>query len=181
MKQLNSFTKNIVSRVHKSYMLNLRMLTTWGTAVGGLMMPLDQWLKTGNFDITSDQRMLILAGVAATLFFETKRPLVRLLKEIKEEGLSEIFDEALSKGSKLKEVFIGFMNSVNVSLGSFLDIMAYAFIIPIIGDIQYMATNASDSKEVAVMIAQRLLASGVVVVGSLTLTNAMKKIIDRLK
>ena len=91
MKQLNLFTKQIVNRVLKSYGLNLRMLLTWGTSVGGMVLPLDQYLKTGDFDLSEGQRMLVLAGIAFTLFFETKRPLEKLLKLIKDEGLMDVY------------------------------------------------------------------------------------------
>lgn len=180
MKQLNSFTKNIVSRVHKSYGLNLRMLATWGASVAGLMMPLDQWLKTGGFNLTDDQRMLILVGVAATLFFETKRPLIKLTETIKQEGLSNIFKMSLKKGSELKDSFAEFMNSINVSVGSFMDIVAYSFLIPIIADIQYMITGTDDPKQLAITIAERLVSSGVVVIGNQILTNVLRKIITRI-
>ncbi len=181
MKQLNSFTKQIVNRVLKSYGLNLRMLLTWGTSVGGMVLPLDRYLRTGNFDLTDNQRMLVLAGIAFTLFFETKSPLSKLLKLIKEEGLSDVYEVGLNKGKQLKESFLNFMSSVNVSTGSFMDTVAYSFLIPIITDIQEAAMNGGDPKETAIMIAQRLSASGVVIIGSQVLSRTIKKIIDRIK
>lgn len=181
MKELNAFTKNIVNRVHKAYGLNLRMFATWGTAVAGLMVPLDQWIRSGNFELSDDQRMLILAGIASILFFETKRPFMKLMKTIKDEGLKEVLEIGLSKGSELKDAFVGFMNSVKISVGSFMDIVSYAFLIPIISDIQSIANNSVDPKQAALMIAERLAASGVVIIGSQVLTRALKKIIDRIK
>ena len=181
MKQLNSFTKQIVNRVLKSYGLNLRMLLTWGTSVGGMVLPLDRYLRTGNFDLTDNQRMLVLAGIAFTLFFETKSPLSKLLKLIKEEGLSDVYEVGLNKGKQLKESFLNFMSSVNVSTGSFMDTVAYSFLIPIITDIQEAAMSGGDPKETAIMIAQRLSASGVVIIGSQVLSSTIKKIIDRIK
>jgi len=180
MKQLNSFTKQIVSRVLKSYGLNIRMLLTWGTSVGGMVLPLDQYLRSGNFDLSETQRMLVLAGIAFTLFFETKRPLVRILKLIEEQGLSEVYNIGVNKGKQLKESFLDFMNSVNVSTGSFMDTVAYSFLIPIIADIQSAAMSGGDPKETAIMIAQRLAASGVVIIGSQVLSRTLKKIIDRI-
>jgi len=181
MKQLNSFTKQIVNRVLKSYGLNLRMLLTWGTSIGGMVLPLDRYLRTGNFDLTDNQRMLVLAGIAFTLFFETKSPLSKLLKLIKEEGLSDVYKVGLNKGKQLKESFLNFMSSVNVSTGSFMDTVAYSFLIPIITDIQEAAMSGGDPKETAIMIAQRLSASGVVIIGSQVLSRTIKKIIDRIK
>jgi hypothetical protein len=55
MKTLYSFTENIVNRVKTIYGINLKMLLTWGTSVGGLMMPLDNFIKSGNFDLNEQQ------------------------------------------------------------------------------------------------------------------------------
>jgi len=180
MKQLNLFTKQIVNRVLKSYGLNLRMLLTWGTSVGGMVLPLDQYLRTGDFDLSENQRMLVLAGIAFTLFFETKRPLEKLLKLIKDEGLMDVYENGVAKGKELKESFLNFMASVNVSTGSFMDTVAYSFLIPIITDIQILAMSSGDPKETAIMIAERLVASGVVIIGSQALSRTIKKIIDRI-
>lgn len=181
MNQLNSFTKQIVNRVLKSYGLNLRMLMTWGTSVGGMVMPLDQYLKSGNFNLSEEQRMLVLAGIAFTLFFETKKPLSKLLSLIEEEGLIDIYKEGVSKGKELKESFLNFMSSVNVSTVSFMDTIAYSFLIPIILDIHSIALQSSDPKESAIMIAERLAASGVILFSGQVLYRVIKKIIDKFR
>lgn len=181
MKELNSFTKAIVNRTLKSYGINLRMLLTWGTSVGGMVLPLDQYLKTGNFNLTEEQRMLVLAGIAFTLFFETKKPLTKLINTIKDEGLEDVYNDGLRKGKELKSSFLDFMSSINVSIGSFMETIAYSFLIPIILDIQFVASNTSEPKEAAIMIAERLAASGVILIGTNILSKVLKKIIDKLR
>lgn len=181
MKQLNSFTKDMVNRVQKIYGFNLRMLATWGTAVGGLVLPLDQWIMSGNFDITEDQKMLVLASIAVTIFFEGKKPTLKIINTIREEGLEEVFEKGLRKGIELRNAFVGFMGSLNVTISSFLEVMSYTFLIPIITDIQSLALESSDPTETALIIAQRLVASGVTVIGSQVLSRAIKKIIDRFR
>jgi len=181
MKQLNTFTKQIVNRAFKSYGINLRMLLTWGTAVGGMVIPLDQFLRNQNFDLTEDQRMLVLAGLAFSLFFETKRPSMKLFSVIKEEGLEEIFKVGLRKGSQLKEAFLNFMSSVGTGSSSFIDTIAYSFMIPIITDIQSVIMETQDIDEAAILIAERLIASGVVLMSSQALTETVKKVLEKLK
>jgi hypothetical protein len=181
MKQLNTFTKQIVNRAFKSYGINLRMLLTWGTAVGGMVIPLDQFLRNQNFDLTEDQRMLVLAGLAFSLFFETKRPSMKLFSVIKEEGLEEIFKVGLRKGSQLKEAFLNFMSSVGTGSSSFIDTIAYSFMIPIITDIQSVIMETQDIDEAAILIAERLIASGVVLMSSQALTETVKRILEKLK
>ena len=82
MKELYSFTENIVNRVKSIYGLNLKMLLTWGTSVGGLMIPLDEFIKTGDFNLNDEQTILILAAAASLLFFENKRGVAKLIEKI---------------------------------------------------------------------------------------------------
>ena len=181
MKKLHSFTNNIVNRVSKSYGLNLKMLMTWGTSVGGMVMPLDNYLRTGNFDLTDDQRYLVLAGIAFIMFYENKRGLTKILEKIKEEGLENAFKSGLEKATDLKDSFKSFLSSINVTVGSFLDTVAYSFLIPIILDIQSVASGSTDLKEASIMITERLIASGVVVVSGKVLASVIKKILERIK
>lgn len=181
VKEMYSFTKNLVNRVGKIYGLNLKMLLTWGTAVGGLVLPLDQFIKTGNFDLTDDQRYLVLAGIAFILFYENKKGLVKILETIKEEGLEDAFRMGLEKAKELKSAFKGFLSSLNVSVSSFMDTIAYAFLIPIILDIQNIAHGTSDPKDAGLLIAERLISSGIVVIGAQALSQTIRKIIEKIK
>jgi methyl-accepting chemotaxis protein len=181
MKELYSFTTNVVNKVAKKYELNLKMLMTWGTAVGGLLMPLDRYLMSGNFEMSDSERFLVLAGVASIIFFENKRIVSKIIKKIKDEVLEDIFDISLNKAVELKNTFFEFLNSLNLSISTFIDIMAYSFLLPILTDIHSVATNVTDVNEAAMMISKRLLASGVVAGGGTLLNSIIKKLIKRFK
>ena len=181
MKQLNAFTKQIVSRVAKSYGLNLKMLSTWGTSVGGMVLPLDQFLKTGDFNLTEEQRMLVLAGIAFSLFFESKKALSEILSIIKEEGLEYVFKSRLKKGKELKTAFIEFVESLSVGASLFVDTIAYSFLIPIISDIYSVALSSQNLEEAAILIAERLFSSGIILGSSQIIVNLVKSILERLK
>jgi hypothetical protein len=181
MKQLNAFTKQIVSRVAKSYGLNLKMLSTWGTSVGGMVLPLDQFLKTGDFNLTEEQRMLVLAGIAFSLFFESKKALSEILSIIKEEGLEYVFKSGLKKGKELKTAFIEFVESLSVGASLFVDTIAYSFLIPIISDIYSVALSSQNLEEAAILIAERLFSSGIILGSSQIIVNLVKSILERLK
>jgi hypothetical protein len=181
MKQLNAFTRQIVSRVAKSYGLNLRMLLTWGTSVGGMVLPLDEFLKTGDFNLTEEQRMLVLSGIAFSLFFESRRSITKLLSTIKDEGLEDVYKKGLKKGKELKTAFIDFVESLSVGTSLFVDTIAYSFLIPIINDIYSVTLNSQDLEEAAILIAERLLSSGIILGSSQILVKVVKSILERLK
>lgn len=181
MKELYSFTENIVNQAKSIYGLNLKMLLTWGTSVGGLMVPLDEFIKTGDFNLTEEQRILILAAVASILFFENKRGISKIIGKIKEEGVLPQFEQILSKGEELKSVFVGFLTSINVTIGSLMEVVAYSFLIPIIFDISSIAESSTNLRQSTLQIVERLLASGVIGLSGQSLTVAIRKILKKLR
>ena len=181
MKQLYSFTNNLVGRVFKKYGINAKMLLTWGTSVGGFLLPLDHFIKTGDFNIDEDQRNLILTGIAFIIFFENKRGIGTILKKIKEEGLEDTFKIILKKALDLKGAFVDFLSSANIKVGTLLDTISYSFLIPIITDIQSTISGSSNLKEASIIIAERLVASGVVLLSAEMLSKVIKKIITKFK
>jgi hypothetical protein len=181
MKELYSFTSNLVNKAKKTYGLNLKLLLTWGSSVGGLVMPLNNFIRTGRFELTDDQTTLILIGVACTYFYDNVKTLKTILTKIKEEGLEDTFKEVLIKSRNLRDSFFNFMKSANVTLGSTLELVTYSFLIPIITDIQSAITEGSDIQTTAMTIAKRLVASGVVLTGQIALTETIKKIIKKFQ
>ena len=181
MKTMYSFTKNLANRVSKVYGLNVKMLMTWGTSVGGLVMPLDKFIRDGNFELTDDQRYLVLAGIAFIMFYENKKGLVKILSKIKEEGLEDTFRLVLEKAKDLKSAFKGFLSSLKITVSTFMDTVAYSFLIPIIMDIQDIAYRTSNPTESAILIAERLIASGGALITAQVLSQVIKKIIEKIK
>jgi hypothetical protein len=62
-----------------------------------------------------------------------------------------------------------------------MDTVAYAFLIPIILDLQHIAEGSMSPKEAGLLIAERLISSGVVIIGVQSLSQVIRKIIERLK
>jgi hypothetical protein len=81
----------------------------------------------------------------------------------------------------LKDSFTTFLRSTRVITSQVLEIVSYAFLIPIIGDIQELASSSSDVRQTALIIAERLAASGVVLLSKEILFLMFKKLIKRLQ
>jgi hypothetical protein len=181
IKRLYNFTSSLVKTTAKVYGLNVKMLLTWGASVAGLVMPLDNYIRTGRFNLNEDQIVLILTGVAMMLFYNTRKTTNKIIEKIREEKLEGVFQVLLRKATELKVSFIDFMKAINVTIGNFLEVVSYSFLIPIITDIQKIAQKTSSISEAASMITQRIIASGVIVIGSAALTSIIKKLIKKFK
>ena len=179
MKEMYSYTSNLIDRAKSIYGLNLKLLLTWGASVGGFVLPLDNFIKTGRFDLNEAEQTLILVGIACSVFYDNSRALKLIYKKIKEQGLEDVFKEVLIKSKNLKNSFSKFLDSANVTISSSLDLVAYSFLIPIITDILNGAMNGGDINMMSKTIAKRLIASGVVIVSQSVLSDAIKKLIKK--
>ncbi len=179
MKEMYSYTKNLVEKSKKIYGFNLKLLLTWGASIGGFVLPLDNFIKTGRFELNDVDQTLILIGIACSVFYDNSRTLKLIYKKIKENGLEDVFKEVLVKSKNLKSSFSRFLSSVNVTVSSSLDLLAYSFLIPIITDILDASVNGGDIEIMSKTIAKRLIASGVVIVSQVFLSETIKKLIKK--
>ena len=179
MKEMYSYTKNLVDKSKKIYGLNLKLLLTWGASIGGFVLPLDNFIKTGRFELNDVEQTLILIGIACSIFYDNSRTLKLIYKKIKEHGLEDVFKEVLVKSKNLKSSFSRFLSSANVTVSSSLDLLAYSFLIQIITDILDASVNGGDIEIMSKTIAKRLIASGVVIVSQVFLSETIKKLIKK--
>jgi len=180
IKELYNITKNIVNDTLDKYNIDSRLLLTWGAAVGGLVAPLDNYIRTNNFQLSNNEISLILVGVASTIVFDNEKLFKDVLDKIKTEGLEKTFYKILSKGKKLKESFIGFMTSLGISVTNITALVRYSFLIPIISDIQSLIYSSNNPKEGVVIIVDRIFYSGVITVSEIILKRIITRIVKRL-
>jgi len=180
MKFMYSFTHKVVSISKKKYDLNVRFLLTMGTAIGGFLLPLDMFLKQGVFELNEDQIALILTGVAAINFYGNRKNISNIIDKIKEEGLSDYLQSVLEKSDKLKNSFVGFLESLSLTLSSVQETISYAFLLPLITDFMDIAHGTQNFWGASEIMTERILASGVVVVSGQILIEIINKILKRV-
>jgi hypothetical protein len=151
-----------------------------GTAIGGFMLPLEMYLREGSFDLNEEQTALILVGIAAVNFYGQKKNISTILSKIKENGLSEYFESVLEKSDKLKKSFVGFLESLSLTLSSVQETISYSFLLPLITDLMNVAYNTKDFWGASEIMTERILASGVVVVSGQILIEIINKILKRV-
>lgn len=181
LENLSKLSNEVYETSKKKFGIDLKLLVTWGAGVGGFIAPLDNFIKNGNFNISDSDGTLIIVAVISTLFLDNESKIKRIQNEIEKNGLSEIFDLTLNKAETLKESFINFLSSMNVSVNNVISLARYSFLIPIIDDLQNLAQGTSELKQAAIIISKRLLSSGLLTISSEILTKLIHKILLRFK
>jgi hypothetical protein len=114
--------------------------------------------------------------VISILYYDNKSTIKEILESIKEKGLSKEFMSAVAKGRELKQVFLDFVSSLNLTTHKISNIMSYTFIVPLLPMIYDMVQSGTVSPEDAGKIAQRLAGFGFLTVGG----NALKEFIEKI-
>lgn len=179
IESLNDFTKNILDKVGNMEKLNTKFLLTWGTAIGGLIRPLNEFIQSGNFELTPIETATILFGIAVVYFSQNEQSTKTIINKIKEDGLFDTFKIVLGKAEELRKSFFKFLESLNMTLGTTVEMIHYAFLIPIIGDIQAIASESTDVWSAAVAISKRIVAAKSVAISGTVLIEVIKKIISK--
>lgn len=175
------YTSKVLKEVNENYKLNFEFLITWGASIGGFISPISEFLQ-GRFPEISDLDLsLILTGIIAVNYIDNRKSVEKVLKLIKEEGLSDIFKVGLDKSIELKEVMFKFLESLNITLFKITKMMSYAFIIPILVMLYTMVINKQINESDAKEITLRILGSGLVNVGGIMIKDLISKLITRFK
>lgn len=176
LKTLNEFAKDIISKSSSTFLVNTKIFVTWGTSIAGFLYPIDNFIKTNYIDIPDSDRNLILIGVFLMLFFNTKESTKKIVEEIYKLGFKTEFKEILEKSKQLKTSFKSFLRGLNISTDQTMELIAYCFLIPIIGDINNIIMDSSDYENDVELIVKRIIGSGLVLIGY----NTGKKLFQKL-
>jgi hypothetical protein len=179
-RSMKKFTEKVLKETKETTGLDFEFLMSWGSTLGGLMMPVSQFIEGNHPELTSLDISLLITGAMVTYYTSNKKALSKILETIKEKGLVDVFDEVLSSTSNLKDTFLSFISSLNITMGKMANMLAYTFLIPLLPQLYEMAQTGYDQNTVN-QIVKRILSYGTIIGSSAIIRELIKKIIARFK
>lgn len=179
LRNLYDETKKLLEECAVTWGLNAKFLITWGASLGGMILPLKNYLEGKHPELTHEQVILLILGVACNYFYDNEVFIRKVITKIKKEGLLDVFKDVYSKAEELRRALGEFLKSIKITANTMYSILSYAFILPILGDI-YNLSQGEEIMESVKLIGQRIAASGVVLIMGAGLNNLLKKVIDRM-
>jgi hypothetical protein len=180
LKEIRAFTKELQRKSREQFGTNFKFLATWGAAIGGIMMPIQQYLDSGSFQINDTEKILILIGVGSIIFFESEDKIKKLIKLVEEKGLINVFSQVLQKGEMLRDVFLSFMDSLNITLQTLTNVLGYAFLIPVLPMLLDFAQSGYTEKELRELLLRFAYFTSISISG-IALKEVVSKIVKRFK
>ena len=179
-RSMKKFTEKVLKETKETTGLDFEFLMSWGSTLGGLMIPVSQFIEGKHPELTSLDISLLITGAMVTYYTSNKKALSKILETIKEKGLVDVFDEVLSSTSNLKDTFLSFISSLNITMGKMANMLAYTFLIPLLPQLYEMAQTGYDQNTVNQII-KRILSYGTIIGSSAIIRELIKKIIVRFR
>jgi hypothetical protein len=171
-----SYSKGLYDRASSQLNMNLKFLLTWGAGIGGVARPLEDFLNEKHPDIGAENVTLIVISVLSILFYQNQKRIKELSEKIKENGLLDVYEEVLQKGLDLKKSFKKMLFGLGNLTHTSLDIMSYAYMIPLVGLLYGIYSGADMSPEELKLLIRRLKYIGIFTVSGIVLKDLLQRI-----
>jgi len=155
-------------------------LGTWGSVIGGFIRPISKYMEGTYPNLTDQEITLITFGITLTFFSNNKEKLNKILQLIKEKGIITFFDRAILKAYDLKDAFIGFLDSLNLTMSKVSNMLAYCFLIPLVPLLKDLS-DLNLSKEQTDLIVTGVSHYTTIVLGSKIVETMVSSILNRFK
>ena len=180
ISELKNFFNDLVDGIKKQIGLDLSFLSTWGVTIAGFVKPINDFIQNKYEGISNQDLLLMSVGLVLTYYQSNKDRLKKVLKEIKERDLEKEFNSMLNVSERLKKVFVSFIESLAVPTLKFANILAYTFIIPLIGDLLNLVMGEPESIDPSEIV-KRIIGYFTLNVGGEVVKRLLLAIVKRFK
>lgn len=180
IKDMNSFTKNILSLTKKQIDLDFKTILPWGATIGGFISPIAKYIENKNPKLSNEDIAIISVGIILTYYNKNNKKLLKVLELIKEKKLIKEFDYALGIADIVKNKFLNFIESLNIKMSSISNIIAYSFLIPILPDL-YILSNENSQNVNTKIIVDKIINHGLVPVEYDLIEELINKLVKRFE
>ena len=97
-KSTLDYSKSLKKRVMRDFGVSFKFLITWGSAIGGIGKPLEDYLRGEHPDLTDTQITKIMVAALAMIYYNNKQQVQDIYEEIKEQGLLPVLKQTVAKG-----------------------------------------------------------------------------------
>lgn len=175
-----NLVKDIIQDVKSKHGIDFSFAATWGAVIGGFVGPISNYLHGTYTNLSESDISLISFGILLTFFSSNKEKLNKVLSIIKKEKLITFFDRGLMKAYDLKDAFFSFLESLNVTFAKTSNMLAYAFLIPLVPLIKQISEMDLSSDQLDLLI-KGLSHYSATIVSSTILHKIIKKMLKRFR
>lgn len=173
LMSLYSDSKKVLKDFDDAWDLNLKLLSTWGASLGGIMLPVKNWIEQKYPELSYEQVILVLMGSIISFFYDNEYFINAIVKKIMKEGLMNEFKQSTIVAQRLISSLNNLLSKMDFYGRDNVDYLSFAFFLPMLEDLKKEVTMENlDS------ITNKIYNSGVVLTNKLNIKFFLRKLIE---
>jgi hypothetical protein len=121
-----------------------------------------------------------LVVAAMSIVYYTGKDYARLKKDLESQGLNDELESAIKKTESVKDKFANMLNVLGLSIYTAKDILAYTFLLPILGMLINVVTNFGvDSVQFKTLI-EAIITSGLITTSGIAVRDILQNVAKRI-
>ena len=183
LKSITNFYNNLVNKiikdVKKQFGVSSRFALTYGAGIGALMKPVEEYLS-GQFPNLEPWQISSLVIAAISVVYFTGKDYMELKKDLENQGLTDELEVAIEKTESLKDKFADMLNILGLSIYTAKDILAYTFLLPVLGMIiNVVTTFGIDSIQFTTLV-NAILTSGLITTSGVVVRDVLQSVANKI-
>ena len=174
IEKFKEFFQKIIDDLKTSYNFHIKFGLTYGAGIGAIIQPITDYLNSRypNLD-TSQIEMLAVASIMI-VFFEGKE-IEKIEKKVTQDNLENELADGVGYAEVLSVKFKKVMNVLGMSVYRLSDIVAYAFLLPLLSEIYKFMDKGVEAMDFDLISKSIMISTGIMIGG-----NLIKRMVEKL-
>jgi hypothetical protein len=174
IEKFKEFFQKIIDDLKKSYNFHIKFGLTYGAGIGAIIQPITDYLNSRYPNLETSQIEMLAVASIMVVFFEGKE-IEKVEQKISEENLENELADGVGYAEVLSRKFKKVINVLGMSIYRMSDIVAYAFLLPLLTEIYKFMDKGIDAMDFDMISKSIMVSTGIMIGG-----NLIKRMVERL-
>lgn len=174
IEKFKEFFQKIIDDLKKSYNFHIKFGLTYGAGIGAIIQPITDYLNSRYPNLETSQIEMLAVASIMVVFFEGKE-IEKVEQKISEENLENELADGVGYTEVLSRKFKKVINVLGMSIYRMSDIVAYAFLLPLLTEIYKFMDKGIDAMDFDMISKSIMVSTGIMIGG-----NLIKRMVERL-
>ncbi len=174
IEKFKEFFQKIIDDLKKSYNFHIKFGLTYGAGIGAIIQPITDYLNSRYPNLETSQIEMLAVASIMIVFFEGKE-IEKVEQKISEENLENELADGVGYAEVLSRKFKKVINVLGMSIYRMSDIVAYAFLLPLLNEIYKFMDKGIDAMDFDMISKSIMVSTGIMIGG-----NLIKRMVERL-
>jgi len=174
IEKFKEFFQKIIDDLKTSYNFHIKFGLTYGAGIGAIIQPITDYLNSRYPNLETSQIEMLAVASIMIVFFEGKE-IEKIEKKVTEESLENELADGVGYAEVLSVKFKKVINVLGMSVYRLSDIVAYAFLLPLLSEIYKFMDKGVEAMDFDLISKSIMISTGIMIGG-----NLIKRMVEKL-